>query len=90
VPRPGLGPVTFTPDGSALLVANEAEPSSYNRPDSIDNEGSVSVIAFRRGIGNVKDLTQADVRTADFRAFNGGVPADPLWIDAYLGFRAKW
>jgi hypothetical protein len=67
--------VTFTPDGSALLVANEGEPSSYNQPDSIDNEGSVSVIPFRRGIGNVKDLTQADVLTADFRAFNGNVPA---------------
>jgi 2',3'-cyclic-nucleotide 2'-phosphodiesterase / 3'-nucleotidase / 5'-nucleotidase len=67
--------VTFTPDGSALLVANEGEPSSYNQPDSVDGEGSVSVIDFRRGIGHVKDLTQADVRTADFRAFNGGAPA---------------
>ena len=67
--------VTFTPDGSALLVANEGEPSSYNQPDSVDNEGSVSVINFRRGLGNVKDLTQADVRTAGFGAFNAGVPA---------------
>lgn len=67
--------ITFTPAGSALLVANEGEPSSYNQPDSVDGEGSVSVIAFRRGIGHVKDLTQADVRTAGFGAFNGGAPS---------------
>ena len=67
--------VTFTPDGSALLVANEGEPSSYNQPDSVDGEGSVSVIRFRRGLGHVKALTQADVRTAGFGAFNAGVPA---------------
>lgn len=36
--------VTFTPDGRRLLVANEGEPNSYNQPDSVDPEGSVSVI----------------------------------------------
>ena len=38
--------LTFTPDGSHLLVANEGEPNSYNQPDSVDPVGSVSVIAL--------------------------------------------
>lgn len=36
--------VTFTPDGSRVLVANEGEPNSYRQPDSVDPVGSVSVI----------------------------------------------
>jgi DNA-binding beta-propeller fold protein YncE len=35
----------FTPDGKHLLVANEGEPNSYGLPDSVDPEGSVSIIA---------------------------------------------
>jgi hypothetical protein len=38
--------LTFTPDGSHLLVANEGEPDSYNQVGSIDPVGSVSVIAL--------------------------------------------
>jgi hypothetical protein len=37
--------LTFTPDGKHLLVANEGEPNSYGQPDSVDPEGSVSIIA---------------------------------------------
>ena len=37
--------LTFTPDGKHLLVANEGEPNSYGLPDSVDPEGSVSIIA---------------------------------------------
>jgi DNA-binding beta-propeller fold protein YncE len=56
--------LTFTPDGRTLLVANEGEPNSYGLADSVDPEGSISVIAVNRtGISTV--------RTADFRAFNG-------------------
>jgi 2',3'-cyclic-nucleotide 2'-phosphodiesterase / 3'-nucleotidase / 5'-nucleotidase len=36
--------VVFTPGGRRLLVANEGEPSSYGRADSVDPEGSVSII----------------------------------------------
>ncbi len=54
----------FTPDGKKLLVANEGEP---NADYSVDPEGSVSIIDISKGIANV---TQADVRTADFKAFN--------------------
>jgi hypothetical protein len=53
----------FTPNGRWLLVANEGEPNSYNQPDSIDPEGSVSIIDMTVGAAN---LTQADVKTARF------------------------
>jgi 2',3'-cyclic-nucleotide 2'-phosphodiesterase/3'-nucleotidase/5'-nucleotidase len=53
----------FTPNGRRLLVANEGEPNSYNLLDSVDPEGSVSIIDMTVGAAN---LTQADVRTATF------------------------
>lgn len=56
--------VTFTPDGKTLLVANEGEPNSYGLPDSVDPEGSVSVITVNRG-------GRPTVATADFKSFNG-------------------
>jgi hypothetical protein len=55
--------LTFTPNGRRLLVANEGEPNSYNQTDSIDPEGSVSIIDMTRGAAS---LTDADVRTAKF------------------------
>ncbi len=62
--------LTFSPNGRWLLVANEGEPNSYNQPDSIDPEGSVSIIDMR---GDVASLTQFDVRTA---TFNPGIPQE--------------
>ncbi len=56
--------VTYTERGRYLVVANEGEPSSDY---TVDPEGSVSIIDMRR---NPARLTQADVRTADFTAFN--------------------
>lgn len=56
--------VVFTPDGKRVLVANEGEP---NADYSIDPEGTVSIIDLPRDIRN---LTDAHVRTADFRHFN--------------------
>ncbi len=57
--------LTFSPDGRWVLVVNEGEPvDDYAR----DPEGSVSIIDLAGGAANV---TQANVRTADFRAFNG-------------------
>ena len=55
--------ICFTPNGQYVLVANEGEPSSDY---TIDPEGSISVIHIK---GNASKVTQADVRTADFRAF---------------------
>ena len=59
----------FTPDGQYVLVANEGEPDEYcltEAGNEGDPEGSVSVIRLRNGAAN---LTQADVRTADFSNF---------------------
>lgn len=56
----GHGPdmCAFTPDGWALVVANEGEPVG-----DADPEGSVSIVDLRGG------PAKATVRTADFRAF---------------------
>ncbi|MUG92488.1 calcium-binding protein [Scytonema sp. UIC 10036] len=56
--------LTFTPDGKKVLVANEGEP---NDDYTVDPEGSVSIIDISCGVEN---LTQDNVTTADFQAFN--------------------
>ncbi|MBD2104712.1 phytase [Leptolyngbya sp. FACHB-261] len=61
--------VTFSPDGRKVLVANEGEPSSDY---SVDPEGSISIIDLSAGVAN---LSQSDVTTADFRAFNNQLGA---------------
>lgn len=55
--------VTFTPDGRRVLVANEGEPNSYGLPDSVDPEGSISIVTVYDGRNPV-------VTTAGFSAFN--------------------
>ena len=73
--------VTFTPDGSKVLVANEGEPDDDGL---VDPEGSVSVI-------NVADYS---VMTADFSAFIGreaelraeGVRIFYTWFQCRSGF----
>ncbi|GAB1821778.1 hypothetical protein HerbRD11066_49420 [Herbidospora sp. RD11066] len=52
--------VTFTPDGSKVLVANEGEPEGYCE-GNVDPEGSISIIDVRRG----------SVKTADFKKYIG-------------------
>ncbi|GAB5400085.1 MAG: hypothetical protein Aureis2KO_16700 [Aureisphaera sp.] len=56
--------VTFTPDGTKIIVANEGEP---NDDYSIDPEGSISIIDVSGGLGNI---SQANVTTLDFNAFD--------------------
>ncbi len=56
--------LTFSPDGTKLLVANEGQPSDDY---TIDPEGSVSVIDVSGGLGNI---SQADVTTLNFNAFD--------------------
>lgn len=66
--------LTFTPNGRHVLVANEGEPSDDYL---IDPEGSVSIIDLP---GNVHRLTQAHVRTADFKKFNAAKLDDSMRI----------
>lgn len=58
--------LTFTPDGTRVLVANEGEPNSYNQPDSVDPEGSVSII-------NIADINNLSVINAGFTQFNSQI-----------------
>ena len=55
--------LTFSPQGNYVLTADEGQPVGSNDP-----VGGVSIIDVS---GNLADLTQADVRTAGFEAFNG-------------------
>ena len=59
--------LTFTPDGSKVVVANEGEPDGYCA-GGVDPEGSVSIIDLSEGADNV---VQSDVATASFERFNG-------------------
>lgn len=66
--------LTFTPDGSHLLVANEGEPDSYGLPGSIDPEGSVSVIAVTGLAPNATAGTLVrTVHTANFNSFDAQI-----------------
>lgn len=57
--------ITFTPDGTRVLVANEAEPSDNYQ---VDPEGSISII-------DVRNLAAPVVRNAGFTSFNGQAAA---------------
>lgn len=69
--------VTFTPDGHHLLVANEGEPNSYGLADSVDPEGSVTIIKVDRlrrlpRPGKPVVLKGSEVRTVRFTSYNAG------------------
>jgi len=50
--------ITFTPNCEYVLAANEGEPNSYGQADSVDPEGSVTVVDLRNGVTNAA-ATQA-------------------------------
>jgi VCBS repeat-containing protein len=54
--------VSFTPDGSRVLTANEGEPGG---DPEVDPVGSISIVDLSGGVGS------ATVSTADFTAFDG-------------------
>lgn len=65
--------VTYTPDGTKIVVANEGEP---NDDYTVDPEGSITLINIAAGYEN------ALVSTLDFKAFNvGGSRASELSSD---------
>ncbi|MDX2255585.1 MAG: choice-of-anchor I family protein [Pseudanabaenaceae cyanobacterium bins.39] len=59
--------LTFSPDGTKVLVANEGEPNSYGQANSFDPEGSVSVINLANGVAN------ATVLEAKFNSFDAQI-----------------
>ncbi|WP_435133245.1 choice-of-anchor I family protein [Formosa sp. A9] len=61
--------VSFTPDGTKILTANEGQP---NADYSIDPEGSISVIDATPGLGNI---TQEQVSLLTFNAFDADIEA---------------
>jgi len=61
--------ITFSPDGSKVMTANEGEP---NDAYTVDPEGTISIIDISGGIAN---LTQSNVTTLNFNAFDSQVAA---------------
>ncbi|REC49546.1 choice-of-anchor I family protein [Chryseobacterium pennipullorum] len=59
--------VTFTPDGTKAVTANEGEP---NDAYTIDPEGTISIIDISGGISN---LSQNNVTTLNFNSFDSQV-----------------
>jgi len=57
--------ITFTPDGTKVMTANEGEP---NDAYTVDPEGSISIIDITGGIPN---LLQSNVTTLSLAVFNG-------------------
>lgn len=63
--------IVFTPDGKKLLVANEGEPNSYGATDSVDPEGSITIITVNDGrnpVGFTADFTAFNSRAAELRS----------------------
>ncbi|MGH1519163.1 choice-of-anchor I family protein [Chryseobacterium sp. JK1] len=56
--------VTFSPDGTKVVTANEGEP---NDAYTIDPEGTISIIDISGGIGS---LSQSNVTTLNFNNFD--------------------
>ncbi|MFP3834665.1 choice-of-anchor I family protein [Chryseobacterium sp. SIMBA_028] len=61
--------ITFTPDGTKIVTANEGEP---NDAYTVDPEGTISIIDISGGINN---LAQTDVTTLNFNSFDSQVAA---------------
>lgn len=62
--------LTYTPDGTRVIVANEGEP---NGAYTVDPEGTISIIDVTGGASTV---TAANVTTVSFGAFNGSDMGD--------------
>jgi len=87
--------VTFTPDGKYVLTANEGEPT-----DTMDPEGSVSIIDLSGGAASAKavtigfeGLTAADMRAAGVRVFPGKEPKtdfEPEYVAVSSDSRTAW
>lgn len=61
--------VAFTPDGTKVMTANEGEP---NDAYTVDPEGTISIIDIS---GGITGLTQANVTTLNFNAYDSQLVA---------------
>ncbi|MEF9476531.1 hypothetical protein OWR28_01080 [Chryseobacterium sp. 1B4] len=61
--------ITFSPDGTKVVTANEGEP---NDAYTVDPEGTISIIDISGGIAN---LTQTNVTTLNFNSFESQLAA---------------
>ena len=61
--------IAFSPNGEYAVVANEGEPAD---DFSVDPEGTISVISVPKNVQQFSRLSQDDVRTVDFRAYDEG------------------
>lgn len=61
--------LAFTPDGSHVVVADEAEPAD---DFASDPEGTISVVEVPRSRQQFARLSQGHVRTVDFRRYDEG------------------
>ncbi len=68
--------LTFTPDGSKVVIANEGEP---NDDYSVDPEGSVSIISLPEF--SLTSITFTDFNAGESR--HGELPTDKMVLDGY-------
>ena len=78
--------ITFSKNGRWLLTANEGEPNSYGLTNSVDPEGTVSVIDLSDG---ADDVQQSDVRTVDFHKFELPMCSTRASAFSVLGLRSR-
>ncbi|NJN60476.1 MAG: alkaline phosphatase [Coleofasciculaceae cyanobacterium RL_1_1] len=86
--------LTFTPDGTKVLVANEGEPNADYTNDPV---GSVSVIDLSGGVANASVQTagfdafvgrEAELRAAGVRIFGAGANAAQDFEPEYIAVSA--
>jgi DNA-binding beta-propeller fold protein YncE len=69
--------ITFARNGKLALVANEGEPNSYGEADSVDPEGSVTVIEVK---GHFQKFSATTVGFASFNGQEDALRADGIRI----------
>lgn len=64
--------LTFSPNGSKILVSNEGEPGEDSEENPVDPMGSISIIDLGFGL----PAADSQTTTLDFSAFDGNIDPD--------------